>query len=140
MAASGGRRKCALCLVTFVSFLVMTLLLSAMSSSKEDLRESLSKISSQDISETALQAMEFFKDSFNVFDDDEEEEEEKEERDYLLGNKHSFANGFEVADADLIIAAVSPIEYRLKVPKAASKSVVKTKSAPKRTSIDYRAQ
>ena len=121
MAASGGRRKCALCLVTFVSFLVMTLLLSAMSSSKEDLRESLS-FSNQDISETALQAMEFFKDSFNVFDDDNEEEEEKEERDYLLGNKHSFANGFEVADADVIVAAVSPIEYRLKVPKAASKS------------------
>ena len=60
MAASGGRRKCALCLVTFVSFLVMTLLLSAMSSSKEDLRESLSKISNQDIGETAMQAMEFF--------------------------------------------------------------------------------
>ena len=54
MAASGGRRKCALCLVTFVSFLVMTLLLSAMSSSKEDLRESLSKISTQDIGETAM--------------------------------------------------------------------------------------
>ena len=104
----------------------MTLLLSAMSSSKEDLRESLSKPSNQDISETALQAMEFFKDSFNVFDDDNEEEEESvnvaEERDYLLGNKHSFANGFEVADADVIVAAVSPIEYRLKVPKAASKS------------------
>ena len=125
--------------VTFVSFLVMTLLLSAMSS-KEDLRESLSKISNQDISETALQAMEFFKDSFNVFDDDNEEEEEKEERDYLLGNKHSFANGFEVADADVIVAAVSPIEYRLKVLKLLPKVVVKTKSAPKRTSIDYRAQ
>ena len=129
MAASGGRRKCALCLVTFVSFLVMTLLLSAMSSSKEDLRESLSKISTQDIGETALQAMEFFTHSFNVFDDDDEEEEEKEEesaldvaeeRDYLLGNKHSFANGFEVADADVIIAAASPTEYRPKVPKAAS--------------------
>ena len=89
MAASGGRRKCALCLVTFVSFLVMTLLLSAMSSSKEDLRESLSKISTQDIGETAMQAMEFFMDSFNVFDDEEEEKEEEsaldvaEERDYL---------------------------------------------------------
>ena len=78
MAASGGRRKCALCLVTFVSFLVMTLLLSAMSSSKEDLRESLSKISTQDIVETALQAMEFFTHSFNVFDDDDDDDEEKE--------------------------------------------------------------
>ena len=94
MAASGGRRKCALCLVTFVSFLVMTLLLSAMSSSKEDLRESLSKISTQDIGDdcdasdgvflwTAL--------TFSTMRRRKKEEESAldvaEERDYLLGKQ-----------------------------------------------------
>lgn len=116
MAGGGARRKCALFFVTSFSFLVMTLLLSAMSSSKEDLRKSLFKISNQNLSETVSDAMDFF--SFNVFDDEEEDEEEEspdvaEERDYSLGNKFSIANGFDVDEA-----IVSPTEYRIKIPKA----------------------
>ena len=75
-----------------------------MSSSKEDLRKSLNKISTQDFGDTVGDAMDFFKDSFNVFDDkdDEESPDAAEEREYVLENRHSFANRFEVLDESLV--------------------------------------
>ncbi len=103
-SSGGGRRKCALCIVTSFAFLLMSLLLFTMSSSKEDLRKSLNKISTQDFGDTVGDAMDFFKDSFNVFDDkdDEESPDAAEERDYVLENRHSFANRFEVLDESLV--------------------------------------
>ena len=83
----------------------------------------------------------FFMDSFNVFDDEEEEKRKNVRRRrgarLLVGKQTLFANGFEVADADVIIAAASPTSIDQN-PKAASCG--KNESALKRTSIDYRAQ